>query len=486
MATVEQVLAAMEHVRSCTGDAMAGLTPADLVDLSLAMPGGGIPEHLDVLLAKIHRAFPTLFDPRTGTPITPRTPSPADPRRQEGATADTGREHEDGLARQATAAARLDLLVIAAVRGAHRKAEGSAGVLEALQREIDDAVRGRTDLDTPAGARDFQRFLIGKLGEIEAVLRQADLDEASYRALMTAWKSLYATGRDPGEPAAPGDDRPVTPAGSGPAPAESDVVAPDGLEDLDFPDVLDVLDDPDDYAAPTPVPPAPPPPPVTAPPAPAPPMAAAPSGFGTPLGAGLPLGDLLSGTGAQDTPRRTAGDAEVDDAFPLDDDPEDDLDEARDGPDDDRPDEERPDDAQDDTADTPTASGPTTVTLPTGDTVTAASPQLAAVITEAAAGTPIPDAFAHQGITLPPTGTAVPDPLDPARLAPGDVGMFTDRYALSLGDAKAIVNGQIQQSTSVAGPSFLGWEHPPGPGVTPTVPPPADAPTPTRPATTGG
>lgn len=470
----------MEHVRSCTGDVMAGLAPADLVELSLAMPGGGIPAHLDALLTKIHRAFPALFDPDTGTPITPSPKGTGDngpdPPRQEGDTADAGREHEDDLARQATAAARLDLLVIAAVRGAHRKADSSAGTLEKLQREIDDAVRRRTDLDTPAGARDFQRFLIGKLGEIESVLHQANLDEASYRALMTAWKSLYAAGRDPTEqpPANPGDNTPTAPQ---PAPAPPAAAQPDLLAPADLPDYPD--DYPGAYGALPPAAPAPPQaPPPTAPAAPAAPLPilGAPPGFGASPSAGLPLADLLSAAGTDHRSRHTDHDPEddlLDDALPMPDEPDATPEE---------PDADPPDDA---TAD-PAPAGPTTVTLPTGDTVTAANPQLAAVITEAAAGTPIAEAFQHHGIAIPPPGTAVPEPLDPARLEPGDIGMFTDRHALALGNAKAIFNGQIQQSTSVAGPSFLGWEHPPGPGATPTVPPPADAPTPTRPATTGG
>ncbi len=125
------------------------------------------------------------------------------------------------------------------------------------------------------------------------------------------------------------------------------------------------------------------------------------------------------------------------------------------------------------------ASGPTTVTLPTGETVTAASPQLAAVIQAAANGTPIAEAFSQEGMTIPAPGTAVDDPLDPATLAPGDVGIYTDRHALSLGEGRALVNGQIQHISTVTGPSFLGWEHPPVPvGVPAAAAPPA----PTRPA----
>jgi hypothetical protein len=73
----------------------------------------------------------------------------------------------------------------------------------------------------------------------------------------------------------------------------------------------------------------------------------------------------------------------------------------------------------------------------------------------------------------------VPNPVDPAQLAPGDIGIFTDRHALALGESRALVDGQIQHIITVTGPSFLGWEHPPVPVSAPdkTAPP-----APTRPA----
>ena len=41
--------------------------------------------------------------------------------------------------------------------------------------------------------------------------------------------------------------------------------------------------------------------------------------------------------------------------------------------------------------------------------------------------------------------------------------MFTDRHALALGESRALLNGQIQHISTVNGPGFLGWEHPPAP-----------------------
>jgi hypothetical protein len=131
----------------------------------------------------------------------------------------------------------------------------------------------------------------------------------------------------------------------------------------------------------------------------------------------------------------------------------------------------------------PPPTGPTTVTLPNGETVTAASPQLAAAIKAAAGGAPIAEAFRQQGITIPPPGTAVTNPIDASRVAPGDIGIFTDRHALALGRGKALLDGQMQHISTISGPSFLGWEHPPT-SASATAPARTEAPTPTRPAAT--
>ncbi len=139
-------------------------------------------------------------------------------------------------------------------------------------------------------------------------------------------------------------------------------------------------------------------------------------------------------------------------------------------------------------ADDDTATGeqePTEVHLPDGDTVTAPSPELAAAITAAVAGTPVAEAYRQQGITIPAPGTAVAHPVDPARLVAGDIGMLTDRHAVALGNGKAVFNGKIEPISSVTGPSFLGWEHPPEPGSS-TPPTKSERPTPTRPAVTAG
>lgn len=127
------------------------------------------------------------------------------------------------------------------------------------------------------------------------------------------------------------------------------------------------------------------------------------------------------------------------------------------------------------------------VHLPDGTTVSAPSAEVAAAMTAALAGTPIPEAFRQVGLAVPSPGTAVPAPVNVTDLMPGDIGVLTDRHALALGNGKALLDNQIQPIASVIGPGFLGWQHPPVPGpttqTTPTIQMPQATP-PNRPAET--
>ena len=125
---------------------------------------------------------------------------------QEGDAAEAIRHAEAALAHQNSTTAQVDLQVVAAVLNAHQKAAAGRDVLNTLQRDIEQAVAARSDLDTPAGARDFQRYLIGKLRDIQAVVAGASLDDTSNSALMAAWTSLYnstRTGPDAADQRAP-------------------------------------------------------------------------------------------------------------------------------------------------------------------------------------------------------------------------------------------------------------------------------------------
>jgi Domain of unknown function (DUF4226) len=379
---------------------------------------------------------------------------------QQGDAADAIRSAEVALAKQNSATAQVDLQVVTAVLNAHERSLAGGEALDKLQHEIEAAVTTRSDLDTPAGARDFQRYLIGKLRDIRSVVATASLDDTSNSALMAAWTSLYNSAKPDTEEAQDRAGAPTSRADqSRPPPMET------GLDPY-----FDALpaDDPGGVPEEAPAPSAR----SAAPTAPDVPTVPSFGGAGVPGGWSMPGGLPLSAPLPANDDQRSRGD--IDNALAESDDPADTP-----SADDASPADQHVEPA----AVEPPASGPTTVTLPNGDTVTAANPQLAAAIEAAAGGTPIADAFREEGIAIPPPGTAVADPVDPSRLLPGDIGMFTDRHALALGESRALVNGQIQHISTVNGPSFLGWEHPPVPVTTTPPPDRIDPPAPTRPAT---
>ncbi len=376
---------------------------------------------------------------------------------QLGDAAEAIRCAESLLAHQNSTAAQIDLQVVNAILNAHAKTSDGRDALDALQHEVQTAVRTRTDLDTPSGARDFQRFLITKLRDIRTVVADTGLDDTSKSALMAAWTSLYDVSKTAG-----GDQSDTRPSpGGSPPPGDPPDVPDDELDPY-----LDSLlaDDPGLM-------------PAEAPPqggATAMPMPPAMPGMPNLGGGGMPSWGMPGGLPSPTMPEmdweRPAGHDDVEAEDPV---PQEESAPTQD-------DHQESDDSAPPATPEPAApEGPTTVTLPNGESVTAASPQLAAAIKAAAGGTPIADAFRQQGITIPPPGTAVAEPVDPSRVSPGDIGMFTNRHALALGNSKALLDGQIQHISTVKGPSFLGWEHPPGPAGVAAAP---ETPTPTRPA----
>ncbi|BCI92402.1 hypothetical protein NIIDMKKI_76080 [Mycobacterium kansasii] len=110
---------------------------------------------------------------------------------------------------------QLDLQVVSAILNAHLTAVEGRDALNQLQQETEAAVRTRSDLDTPAGARDFQRFLIGKLRDIREVVANASLDDTSKATLMAAWTSLYNASKNEAGAVGPGPATPARAAGDG-------------------------------------------------------------------------------------------------------------------------------------------------------------------------------------------------------------------------------------------------------------------------------
>ena len=367
-----------------------------------------------------------------------------------GTAAEAIRAAEAALVRQNSVTAQVDLQVVTAVLNAHAARAGGAAALEGLQREIEAAVTTRTDLDTPAGARAFQRYLTDKLQDIRGVVEDADLDATSKATLAAALASLYVSAGAPPEDG--GSDSRDTPMRDD---LESEMpIADFGLDDPALsaaavdPATEVVETTPSGSGTPT-VPAAAAPPPML-------PSAAFPSA-GMPFGGSAPLAGLSLPTLSPDPELSDLEPSEKEPAGPGEGDP-----------------------TEGDTSEGDTSEiDPSTVRLPGGETITAPNPGLAAVISAAVDGTPIPDAFLAQDITLPAPGSPVDVSVEPDRLLPGDVGVFTDRYALALGNGKALVDGQIQPVIDLGGPDFLGWQPPPVPVPVPgeqtTGPQPSDA-----------
>ncbi len=482
MSAYDDLLAAVKYVRDRTGDPNAWQTGLGPDEVTAVITPTTRPERVEAILRKIRQQHAGVFgteptaNPPAGRPAAETAP-PLD--RETGDAADAIAHAEACLAQQNSVSSQLDMQVVSAILNAHLRAVDGRDALIKLQHETEAAVRTRSDLDTPAGARDFQRFLIGKLRDIREVVLNASLDDTSKSALMAAWTSLYdASKAEPGE-----QSRAAVPI------ADAAVAEASDDPDAEWDPLLDAMFGDDDALMSGDVPG--PDPAVTGaampPPVPQQPMAPVMPAFGggslPGLGSmpasmagwerpgGLPLTGLQGGDGA-DSAREDPADEELPDSQEQDPGPHDGSNEAGDGTD--GPQATSPDEP---------AAGPAPVTLPDGETITAANPQLAAAIKAAVGGTPIAEAFRQQGMTIPPPGTEVPSPIDSLQVTPGDIGMFTDRHALALSPGKALLDGQIQHIATVSGPSFLGWEHPPAATAAVTTPAKPETPTPTRPAT---
>jgi hypothetical protein len=124
----------------------------------------------------------------------------------------------------------------------------------------------------------------------------------------------------------------------------------------------------------------------------------------------------------------------------------------------------------------------TDVKLPDGTTTHAPTAQAATAVRAALNGASAADAYQQAGVTLPPPGTPVLNPVAPGDLQAGDVGVWKDHQVMALGGDKVLVSGQVQPESSIgSSPDFLGWMRP---GQQSSAPPAAAAPaaTPAAPA----
>jgi hypothetical protein len=103
----------------------------------------------------------------------------------------------------------------------------------------------------------------------------------------------------------------------------------------------------------------------------------------------------------------------------------------------------------------------TDVKLPDGSTTRAPNAQAATAVRAALNGASTSDAYQQAGVTLPPAGTPVLNPVAPGDLQAGDVGVWKDHQVIALGNDKVLISGQVQPESSVgSSPDFLGWMRP--------------------------
>jgi hypothetical protein len=101
---------------------------------------------------------------------------------------------QSALANQHGTAADADRVLAETLASAHAATRESLRRLNAIAEEIDRAAQAQADLavDTPMGAREFQRFLVAKQREIAAVVADAhELDRAK-KAVLDSLRARYA------------------------------------------------------------------------------------------------------------------------------------------------------------------------------------------------------------------------------------------------------------------------------------------------------
>ncbi len=101
---------------------------------------------------------------------------------------------QSALASQHGTAADADRVLAEVLASAHAAIRESTRRLDAIAEEIDRAVLHQADLavDTPMGAREFQKFLVAKQRQIAALVADArELDRAK-KALLDSLREQYA------------------------------------------------------------------------------------------------------------------------------------------------------------------------------------------------------------------------------------------------------------------------------------------------------
>ncbi len=415
------------------------------------------------------------FD-KTGHPITKEqysapgaAPLPTD-EQQSGRTAEAVKKLQEELKARYSDLSDAEQKLAESLLTARATTADGQRKLNDIQKNIVGAVNNPDlSLDTPAGEAAFLKFLRGQVAAIGDVVASGTLtadDQAKAIAALSKLYSLQPADQPADQPAS--TPAPLPPGDAAPAPAPGELPDPEApdpaLGDLGV-DAAPVGPDPLASLASM--------------------LPAAAGSFPPPGQGGSPLDALglagpLAGLVSQlaDQPLRDKP-AEHDDDVAADHDNKGDDQRAE------RPgDPPKPQPPAPDVNGTPgqgvPPAGPaspaapsTAVLLPDGSTVTARTPAVAAAVKACLAGTPLDAAFRQAGIELPPPGTPVTNPVDPAALTAGAIGMFKDHYVVALSAAKALQDGQVVSlSAAAAGPDFLGWIDPSALGAPATTAPP--------------
>jgi uncharacterized protein DUF4226 len=117
---------------------------------------------------------------------------------QAGSSIGAIREKQGALSRQHAAAAQADRVLGEALASAHAATVDGVSRLDAIAAEIDRAVENQVALgiDTPIGAREFQKFLIAKQREIFAIVSDAHELDTAKKAMLENMVQHYTAAAD--------------------------------------------------------------------------------------------------------------------------------------------------------------------------------------------------------------------------------------------------------------------------------------------------
>lgn len=145
---------------------------------------------------------------------------------ERGAFADAARKRETQLAQQLATSVATDEAFEELLRGAAQQNRQSRQRLDAIEREVRAAAASWRGLDTPAGARQFQQFLVGKTREIYKIVADGAADSQTRAEAVRTLSMRYIVDgglrRGPGDGAEPtvrlaSWGRPLSPAPDDPA-----------------------------------------------------------------------------------------------------------------------------------------------------------------------------------------------------------------------------------------------------------------------------